>query len=306
MPNIKVKYIIDENGDRVAPVTHIDAVRDSSGNGLSEILEDKPDATDLSAVATSGDYTDLENTPTSEAAVQDGNDLSLVTTGEKYIWNNKANNTAMVGATASVAGSAGLVPAPAVADKDKFLKGNGKWESVSTISPNNDTYEKITGSIRSTVFYTKKTGGSSTWYLYGSYFVIPMTEAEAKKIEYIKVTFNRNINRYTGSNNTYTSVGTYNTIIKSNATNIISNTVDVLYNNISYNTTTERFDFQANSIDYSIPNGSATACPEKTGNYVVPAGLYYMQMASGYNGTPNINYIIPNNTIVNYEIIKRV
>ena len=38
MPNIKVKYIIDENGDRVAPVTHIDAVRDSAGNGLSDLM----------------------------------------------------------------------------------------------------------------------------------------------------------------------------------------------------------------------------------------------------------------------------
>lgn len=38
MPNIKVKYIMDENGDRVAPVTHIDAVRDSNGNGLSDLM----------------------------------------------------------------------------------------------------------------------------------------------------------------------------------------------------------------------------------------------------------------------------
>lgn len=157
MPNIKVKYIIDENGDRVAPVTHIDAVRDSDGNGLSEILEDKPDATDLSAVATSGDYSDLENTPTSESAVQDGTDLSLVTTGEKYIWNNKADSTAMVGATASAAGSAGLVPAPAVADRDKFLKGDGTWSEAGgsvKIVKQTSTAQKFSGTYSNgTKFY---------------------------------------------------------------------------------------------------------------------------------------------------------
>lgn len=149
MPNIKVKYIIDENGDRVAPVTHIDAVRDSSGNGLSEILEDKPDATDLSAVATSGDYKDLENTPTSESAAQDGTDLSLVTTGEKYIWNNKANNSTMIGASSSDAGTSGLVPAPVAGDQVKFLKGNGVWTvpTYGDINYSVNTSSNVSGAV---------------------------------------------------------------------------------------------------------------------------------------------------------------
>lgn len=33
----------------------------------------------------------------------------------------------MVGATASGAGAAGLVPAPAEGDKGKFLRGDGTW-----------------------------------------------------------------------------------------------------------------------------------------------------------------------------------
>jgi hypothetical protein len=33
----------------------------------------------------------------------------------------------MVGATASTAGTAGLVPAPAAGDEDKVLKGDGTW-----------------------------------------------------------------------------------------------------------------------------------------------------------------------------------
>lgn len=185
MPNIKVKYIIDENGDRVAPVTHIDAVRDSSGNGLSEILEDKPDATDLSAVATSGDYSDLENTPTSESAVQDGTDLSLVTTGEKYIWNNKADNTAMVGATSSVAGSAGLVPAPAVADKDKFLKGDGTWDSISG---EDSRFVVQTGTMTTRV----TSNGSYNCYC----GLLPMTQEEAKKVYSIMYYFTNPIENY--------------------------------------------------------------------------------------------------------------
>lgn len=39
--------------------------------------------------------------------------------------------SAFVGATSSVAGSAGLVPAPTTADPDKFLKGDGTWGSAA-------------------------------------------------------------------------------------------------------------------------------------------------------------------------------
>lgn len=38
--------------------------------------------------------------------------------------------TAMTGATASTAGSAGIVPAPTTSDPDKFLKGDGTWATV--------------------------------------------------------------------------------------------------------------------------------------------------------------------------------
>ena len=38
MPNLKLKYIIDENGDRVAPITHIDAVRNSNGDSLTSLI----------------------------------------------------------------------------------------------------------------------------------------------------------------------------------------------------------------------------------------------------------------------------
>ena len=41
-----------------------------------------------------------------------------------------ATKDPMVGATSQEAGEAGLVPAPAVADKDKFLKGDGTWATI--------------------------------------------------------------------------------------------------------------------------------------------------------------------------------
>lgn len=39
----------------------------------------------------------------------------------------------MVGAQSNTAGQAGLVPAPASTDEDKFLKGDGTWATVSTV-----------------------------------------------------------------------------------------------------------------------------------------------------------------------------
>lgn len=41
--------------------------------------------------------------------------------------------TDFTGATAQQAGSHGLVPAPAIADKEKYLKGDGTWGEVSTV-----------------------------------------------------------------------------------------------------------------------------------------------------------------------------
>lgn len=42
------------------------------------------------------------------------------------------NNLAFTGASALVAGLAGLVPKPIIGDKDKFLKGDGTWSMVPT------------------------------------------------------------------------------------------------------------------------------------------------------------------------------
>ena len=45
---------------------------------------------------------------------------------------NKADDNTFVGASSLIAGSKGLVPAPAAGDDAKFLKGDGTWGTVSS------------------------------------------------------------------------------------------------------------------------------------------------------------------------------
>lgn len=69
----------------------------------------------LHAVATSGSYSDLKNKPTIPSIKN------------------------MKGATASAAGSAGYVPAPAAGKQTQFLRGDGTWAT-----PANTTYKAAT------------------------------------------------------------------------------------------------------------------------------------------------------------------
>ena len=67
-------------------------------------------------------YNDLLNKPKINNVVLSG-DLSLSDLG---IY----NPVVMTGATSSVDGAAGYAPKPFIADKDKFLKGDGTWSDV--------------------------------------------------------------------------------------------------------------------------------------------------------------------------------
>jgi hypothetical protein len=67
-------------------------------------------------------------------------------TGKEFI---KVNNVSvMTGATASINGSSGLVPAPTTAEKDYFLKGDGTWSAV----PTNKKSFSIIGDGKTTLF----------------------------------------------------------------------------------------------------------------------------------------------------------
>jgi hypothetical protein len=77
--------------------------------------------------------------------------------------------TAFTGATSSVAGSTGLVPAPTTADVDNYLKGDGTWAAVSglqnvaTQSTSLSIAEVITG-VGSVNFGTMYNPSSSNKY----------------------------------------------------------------------------------------------------------------------------------------------
>ena len=65
-----------------------------------------------------------------EIPTQTGNSGKFLTTnGTTVSW---ANVSTFTGATGSVAGTSGLVVAPAATDDTKFLKGDGTWSSATT------------------------------------------------------------------------------------------------------------------------------------------------------------------------------
>ena len=81
------------------------------------------------------------------AAIADATPLVFGTGLSKTTESGTTTITApeMTGATASTAGTSGLVPAPAVADKDKFLKGDGTWTTISMTEQRVDILNKTTG-----------------------------------------------------------------------------------------------------------------------------------------------------------------
>ena len=105
----------------------------NAASGVAQILN-KPS---LATVATTGDYDDLIDKPT----IPTVNDATLTitqngTSAGTFTANASSNATIaltdttysnFVGATSSVAGSAGLVPAPTTSDTDKVLLGDGTW-----------------------------------------------------------------------------------------------------------------------------------------------------------------------------------
>ena len=69
-----------------------------------------------------------------------------ITAAERTAWNGKAagnhTHSNMTAATASAAGKAGLVPAPAAGAQTKYLRGDGTWQ---TPPDTNTTYSNMKG-----------------------------------------------------------------------------------------------------------------------------------------------------------------
>ena len=92
-------------------------------------------------------------------AFLDSNGVETLSTAIKQ----EVLNTIVVGATSSAAGAAGLVPAPAMGDQNKFLRGDGTWQTAggasdvsitrysATLDPSTWTYNSTYGWYEETV-----------------------------------------------------------------------------------------------------------------------------------------------------------
>lgn len=136
-----------------------------------DYIKNKPT---LASVATSGDYSDLSNTPTiptvNDATLtitQNGTSIGTFTanaSSDVTVNLTDTTYTSFVGADGSTAGSSGLVPAPTALDNEKFLKGDGTWATVGGNSYTAGTGINITNneiSVASPTLTNKSTGNYS-------------------------------------------------------------------------------------------------------------------------------------------------
>lgn len=89
------------------------------------------------------DATDTTYTAGTNVQISAGNVISATDT----------TYSAFAGATSSVAGTAGLVPAPTTSDPDKYLKGDGTWAALNTDPNIVEVYQKYVGSTWSGLYY---------------------------------------------------------------------------------------------------------------------------------------------------------
>lgn len=101
------------------------------------------------SITTEIDLGDLKNVLMSETGVKDKDILSYdVSLGK---WVNRSIDEivaeVMTGATAETAGKAGLVPAPQVEDRNRFLRGDGHWVEVPVVNLTEEQINAIPGLI---------------------------------------------------------------------------------------------------------------------------------------------------------------
>lgn len=110
-------------------------------DGTSTYVE----ANDLAKVAATGEYGDLNNTPTipivNDATLtitQNGTSKGSFTANDSDDTTIELSDTTysdFVGTDGQTAGAAGLVPAPATTDAGKFLKADGTWDTAGGGGP---------------------------------------------------------------------------------------------------------------------------------------------------------------------------
>jgi len=119
-------------------------------------------------VPPTGNYIDLLNKPSINGVTLIGNKTTSDLHFPVY--------TDMTGASASTAGTSGLVPAPAAGDQEKFLRGDGVWGVVETtdtkytaganiaIDANDNNKISVSSGSAGQTFFLKSDGnGGATW-----------------------------------------------------------------------------------------------------------------------------------------------
>ena len=115
-------YVVDKWGQ----MTEVVYALRSRGNGRLRINRSNGVLNEFEGALSGTTYT--TSTQTLQDAIQAGAHI-YISGGGKTI---NATFNDFTGATSSVAGANGLVPAPAAGDEGKFLKGDGTWATVSS------------------------------------------------------------------------------------------------------------------------------------------------------------------------------
>ena len=159
-PNAKPDVTIYKEDDKTTIFVNDSDI--GEGGSASELWEDSLDLTDVqkeqartnigaiskqditSVIHVKGSVETYSNLPTSGQEIGDMYNVLTadpehgIAAGDNVVWTeNGWDNfsglvSVMTGATSSSNGTSGLVPAPAIADKDRFLKGNGTWVEIDT------------------------------------------------------------------------------------------------------------------------------------------------------------------------------
>ena len=160
----RIKKATDANGNVFYPITIVKGVYDTERNqSLSQTLLGIPNvpAWALAANKPSYSYNEINSAPSNQSAQENGTTVSLVTTGEKFVWNNKANNTLFSDS------ANGLAPAASNANKttaegsvgNYYLCADGKYRQLpsTAFEGGGDIYTPtlLSAPTSSTTTYTK-------------------------------------------------------------------------------------------------------------------------------------------------------
>ena len=125
--------------------------------------------------------------------------ITYIYDGTYWVWISSGTDfnttySAMTGATSSAAGKTGLVPAPAVGAQNKFLRGDGTWQEVSTSIENGTFTLELINSANATSSNTTveasltgkyiKIGKRIMIYYKGSCPTLPATKININKLPF--------------------------------------------------------------------------------------------------------------------------